>query len=310
MIISRLIPPDSPRYQLARDFVSRFDKLFALSWNSFYIIWTLLLAGMGAAAAREDRYLYWVTTCDWRSLLFFLGVTLIVVGFYALKKADGKKTLAWIAALAGIVCLAVVNLILLAPMALTLVVMGPGLNFEPFDTSRPALKKFGLYALLFYLLFLMGWLYKDGALLAALLTGLPYVLGGLAVLLVFWIAMEPGVDGYLQFSEGAQRMQNLLLALVLSLAATALGYLNDDPVISTAACVYLPFLAVALVFPPHVRHIQRARIYPIFTLTMLVAVRYAWYLLSLAILWWTVRSYTYLRQGEPQPSFRVDYDQN
>lgn len=68
------------------------------------------------------------------------------------------------------------------------------------------------------------------------------------------------------------------------LAGTLIGIRFDDPVISTVAAVIAPFYLIAIVFPEHKRHIERARIYPVFIAAMFVSVRLPWFLIPLAIL--------------------------
>ncbi len=308
-----MIPPDSSRYDSARTWAGRFDQLFTINWSAFFAIWSLLLAGMGSAAAIDDRYLYWLTNFGWGGFLFFIGTTFIITGLFGLKQysTDSNNRIFWALSATGIICLLLADVILLAPMALIMVILGPAMGYKAFDFEDRSIKLAGLYLLLFYLLFLTGWLFQGGTLMASFTTALPYVLAAEAVLLVFWIGIEPdGSSGFMKLGAKNHRAPLLAGAIILDAAATVIGYLLDDPVISTAACVYLPFLVVALVFPAHIRHIQRARVYPIFILAMLVAVRYAWYLLALALNFWILRSYTYLRFGDPKPTFRVDYDQN
>ena len=56
----------------------------------------------------------------------------------------------------------------------------------------------------------------------------------------------------------------LAITIAFTFIAALVGYLNDDPMISTIAAVYLPFPLVAIVFPPAIRHLQRCRMYVIF----------------------------------------------
>ncbi len=68
------------------------------------------------------------------------------------------------------------------------------------------------------------------------------------------------------------------------IASVLLGLAFDDPIISTTAAVIAPFYLIAIVFPQHKRHIERARIYPIFIAAMFVSVRLPWLLIPVAIL--------------------------
>ena len=89
--------------------------------------------------------------------------------------------------------------------------------------------------------------------------------------------------------------------------ASILGYINDDPMVSTAAAVFLPFPLVALFFPIAIRHLQRCRIYVVFIPTMFLSMRYPWLLGLLCPLFILSRHYYYFTTGKPNPTFKVDH---
>ncbi|MFH1851570.1 MAG: hypothetical protein ABIA75_04430 [Candidatus Neomarinimicrobiota bacterium] len=311
MIISRFIPLESARYKKAQSWSRGLDRFFLFRWEIFFVLWTMLLAGFSAALMQEVRHLYWETALSGRTVLMFFGFTLLLAGFFGfcgLKAApietDRRKTgrIVWILALVGLLLLLFSEPLVLLPLALVLVLLGPATGYRPFNLEDRSPLRAGSYLLAAYFLFFSGWIYKGGDFISGLIAGLPYVLGFLAVLLIYWIPLTIGN------SPKNLRMSLLLAGLALDLAAAAVGLLNNDPVISTAAAIYAPFLLIAIVFPPHIRHLQRARIYPIFILALLVAVRHPWFLLPLILNFWLLRSYSYLRYGHPQPTFGVDFD--
>ncbi len=319
MIISRLIPPDTNRYQKARTWSAKLDGIFQVRWELFFGLWSMLLSGFSIAAMQNDRYLYWQSELGFQSTLMFCGFTLLLAGLFGFSNLQQNniekpaipwlKKFFWIISIAGLICLVFSNPLILIPVTLIVIVLGPLSQYRPLELNRPSIRQGTIFIGLAFLLFLTGWFYKDGQLLSGLRLGFPYVLGFMAVVMVYWIAIELNAEGSpVKLTSNRQRILMLVIAIILDLSATILGYLNDDPIISTAACVFLPFLLVALAFPPHFRHILRCRIYPIFILSMLVVVRYPWFLLPLGLNFWVLRGYTYLRFGFPQPTFRVDYD--
>ena len=318
MIIARLIKPDTERYLKARKLVSQLDWLKLLRWDLFFMIWTFLLAGLGAAGMQNDRFLYWNKSLSLDATLLFIGVTFLLMGLFGLSNRRNieasdlpgwARNLFWLLAILGIISLLISHLLVLLPVALLILVLGPLSGFSPFNLKQRSMKNFLILASAAALLFLTGWLFKDGIISVGLWRGIPYLLGFWAVLLVYWIPLEVTEQNLpLKLSDNRLRLLFLIIALLLTAGVTVLGFLNDDPVLSTAACVYLPFLVVALLFPPHFRHILRCRIYPIFILCMLVAVQQPWFLLPLGLNFWLLRSYHYLQSGFPRPTFRVDYD--
>ena len=92
----------------------------------------------------------------------------------------------------------------------------------------------------------------------------------------------------------------------LTILSSIIGYINDDPIISTIGAVYAPFPLVALIFPSAIRHIQRCRMHVIFVPAMFLSVRFPWFLIMVTLLFWILRYYNYFRFGEVKPSFKVD----
>ena len=97
------------------------------------------------------------------------------------------------------------------------------------------------------------------------------------------------------------------MSVGLMVLAMLLGIVLEDPVASTSAAVSIPFPLIALIWPDHVRHLQRARFYPIFTFAMFLCARAAWFLIPLGILFFLLRTINYFRYGIVHPSFGVDF---
>lgn len=98
-----------------------------------------------------------------------------------------------------------------------------------------------------------------------------------------------------------------LISIILLMIAGVIGFIFDDPVLSTASLVSLPFLIV-LLFGKHIRHLERAKFYPIFIFAMFVVSREAWFLIPLLFLSFILRSYNYLRYQKVYPTFGVTTD--
>ena len=99
------------------------------------------------------------------------------------------------------------------------------------------------------------------------------------------------------------------ISIVLLLISGISGYFLNDPVVTTASIVSLPFLIV-LLFGKHIRHLERAKFYPIFIFSMFVVSREAWFLIPLLLLFFILRSYNYLRYQKVYPTFGVTDDQS
>ncbi len=99
----------------------------------------------------------------------------------------------------------------------------------------------------------------------------------------------------------------LIISFSLMLLSVILGIYFDDPIISTAGMVSSPYAIIALLWPNHVRHMQRARFYPLFTFAMFLCVRAPWFILPTFLLFFSLRVINYFRYGIAYPSFAVDF---
>lgn len=157
-----------------------------------------------------------------------------------------------------------------------------------------------------FILYLLGTLDK-GISLWVIYGSLPYLFIYLAMWIVFSIPLNTVEQGRLS-APRSKPVTHLLIVLVLTLIAAVAGYIGDDPVSSTAAAVYLPFPFVTLVFPNRVRHYQRARIYGVFIPVVFIGMRFPWFFIPLAVLFWGLRYYHYFRFGVVYPTFKVDLE--
>ena len=96
-------------------------------------------------------------------------------------------------------------------------------------------------------------------------------------------------------------------SVILMLVALLFGIYLDDPILSSAAAVSLPFPLIVLIWPNHVRHLQRARVFPIFTFAMALCIRVPWFFFPLGLMFFVIRTINYFRFGIVYPSFAVDF---
>ena len=132
--------------------------------------------------------------------------------------------------------------------------------------------------------------------------GLPYIIFFLIGYMVWSISIETQ-DKYVPPKN--EIAPTLGVIIVLTILSSFLGYMNDDPMISTIAAVYTPFPIVALIFPSAIRHIQRCQMHVVFIPAMFLSVRFPWFLIVVVLLFWLLRYFHYFRNGEVKPSFKV-----
>ena len=150
--------------------------------------------------------------------------------------------------------------------------------------------------------------YKGLFLFYIALSVIPYVFSLLSCLMVFQFILKLEEDkGTWNNFNWENKFGYLSISVGFMILAMLLGIFLEDPVVSTAAAVSIPFPLIALIWPNHVRHLQRARFYPLFTFAMFLSVRAAWFLVPLVVLFFTLRMVNYFRYGIVHPSFGVDF---
>ena len=139
---------------------------------------------------------------------------------------------------------------------------------------------------------------------------LPYCFAFLSGLLVFQFPLELDEDnGVWNHFNWENKIRILTLSIILMFIASLMGIYLDDPILSSSAAISIPFPLIALVWPNHVRHLQRARIFPIFTFAMALCIRAPWFLIPLGLLFFVIRTINYFRHGIVYPSFAVDFSE-
>ena len=138
----------------------------------------------------------------------------------------------------------------------------------------------------------------------------PYLLAYFSIYLIYAIKLagvpdEP--DKLIKIESNSQKRKYAIISTALMTTALILGYISDDPLISTAGMVTLPFL-ILVIFGKHKRHIQRASFYPIFIFCAFLCAREGWFLIPSLALFYFIRYYNFFRNGIVYPTFGVDFD--
>ena len=283
MLVGKIIPIDSESYKRWRNYFSPIgEKIDSQGWIQLFSIWTLTVAGIVLSMDMEDRYVYWA----W----------------------DG-----WIIGLVKLIVVSVIFIAILNPKKIWTV-----------GTKRLDVREILVHSAVGIILLLFGWIdlgmtegISEGKLVSLVLESylvhsalsiVPYVLSFLSCLLVFQFILELEEDkGTWNNFNWENNVRYLSMSVGLMVLAMLLGIVLEDPVASTSAAVSIPFTLIAHIWPDHVRHLQRARFYPIFTFAMFLCVRAAWFLIPLGILFFLLRTINYFRYGIVHPSFGVDF---
>ena len=285
MLLERIIPTTSSLYKEWQAYFSFLgQKIDAQGWIQLFTIWTLTVAGIVVSMDFTDRYVYWEWDGWQIGLLKLIFVSIIF--FYFLRPKQ-----IW---LVGVSRLNIKQILIHGLIAFLLLLIG---YLDTSIQSKISSMNWSNVAASFaFLLYLLN-----------IFSLLPYVLVFLSCLLVFQFTIELNESkGTWVDSQWENKFEYLSVSVILMVLAVCTGIYYKDPVISTAGAVATPFAAIALIWPSHVRHLQRARFYPLFIFAMFISVRAPWFLIPLAVLFFVLRTVNYFRYGIVHPSFGVD----
>ena len=276
MLIEKIIPVGSDLYSVWSGYFSELGKkIDSQGWVQLFSIWTLTAGGIVLSMDFSDRYIYW----EWSGWIEgFIKLLIVSILFIFILKPNGMWT-------AGTKRLNIKEFLIHSVIGSILVVFG-----------------------LFDLEMIIGPYESKIEFFYVLLSLIPYVFSFLSCLIVFQFILELEEDkGTWNNFNWEHKFKYLSISVGFMALAMLLGTFLEDPVASTAAAVSIPFPLIALIWPNHVRHLQRARFYPLFTFAMFLSVWAAWFLVPLAVLFFTLRMVNYFRYGIVHPSFGVDF---
>ena len=276
MLIEKIIPVGSDLYSVWSGYFSELGKkIDSQGWVQLFSIWTLTVGGIVLSMDLSDRYIYW----EWSGWIEgFIKLLIVSIVFIFILKPNEMWT-------AGTKRLNIKEFLIHSGIGSILIVFG-----------------------LFDLGMIVGPYESKIEFLHVLLSLISYVFSFLSCLIVFQFILELEQDkGTWNNFNWEHKFEYLSISVGFMALAMFLGIFLEDPVASTAAAVSIPFPLIALIWPNHVRHLQRARFYPLFTFAMFLSVRAAWFLVPLAVLFFTLRMVNYFRYGIVHPSFGVDF---
>ena len=276
MLIEKIIPVGSDLYSVWSEYFSELGKkIDSQGWVQLFSIWTLTVGGIVLSMDLSDRYIYW----EWSGWIEgFIKLLIVSIVFIFILKPNEMWT-------AGTKRLNIKEFLTHSVIGSILIVFGffdLEMIIEPHESKIEFLHVF--------------------------LSLISYVFSFLSCLIVFQFILELEEDkGTWNNFNWEHKFEYLSISVGFMALAMLLGIFLEDPVASTAAAVSIPFPLIALIWPNHVRHLQRARFYPLFTFAMFLSVRAAWFLVPLAFLFFTLRMVNYFRYGIVHPSFGVDF---
>ena len=301
------------------------DSLFLTEPGRWIVSWTVLAAGYGVGKSVAEPELFWRWKPAWEPFLLVVGVTLLMAAAALLRQVaragqddppGPANRLAHLEREVGQLdkaawMLAVAGLLVLLPSG----PWGVLIAFVLFLTSGGAeglagqrSNRWRLPHLVEYLgtgilLLLLGWV-AAGSPLAGAWNGLrPYFMAYLAIGFMLLMApFETGGGDPAIVPKSPPGWGVMILSTALILAAIYAGYMADDPVITTAGSLILPFYVINLAYQRQ-SDIARTIRYSIIMLIIFVGARYPLIYPATVLNFYLCRFYFGRRYGMVYPLF-------
>ena len=267
MLIARAISKESSIYVYIKAATSSlYQSLLLFKPYHLIAIWSIMVSGIVFRLGEIDRHVYW----NWESMLLgFIKIILVTILFhkYILKK-----------------------------------------EFWKFSLENFSLNNSGSFLVTCLTLFTIGYLDTSPTVSTYYLFGvIPYLLSFLGIALLFkFNLVYSEIEKKWLINDWINRKSIYLQSSSCLIVATILGYILDDPIISTICMILLFFPLVGFIWPAHERHVQRSQFYTIFTFSMFLCVRAPWFFIPVFILFFVSRALNYFHLGIVHPSFGVD----
>ena len=306
--------------------VKPLDHLFILQPVSFFAIWVFVALGSGAGQFFAGQGVWWLDAVAWLAVLK-VGLLTIVLGIahyfekygfvpgtvalwkesqLAYKNPRRTATLLW--SIAGLCLLGIFIMDFLAGAIAILLFLLNGylLGTATFRKINNFWVRLLVASISGYGLFLFGWQISTGLQTKALLYGLPYLLGWLAVYLLTTLYSDSELLQRDETEDGPSNPNRILIGLIVAIYGLAFagGVIARDPVISVAAMLASP-LFIILIFRPSMIWVVRTARYVFLFITLVICVEYPWLFAFLLVHYYVWKFYYFNRWGVNFPTFQV-----
>jgi len=320
MIITRWIKIESPLYKTINGLIKSFDKCFLIKPIMFLFTWTFICAGISAYYGTNIPEFYWSTNFNPNFFLIFFGITLISSSATLVGLKESFQRIIIILLISGIIIL-ISGLLLesnvsmiknqIFPVTAWILAFystwrGLLINQDKLLQEKLSLRIFfsGFSSLS---LFMAGWHIGGGSLLHGIFSSLPYIIAFIAVFLYYPLSIHAEKLDSRDLLSDLNRIP--IISFILLITSTVIAYFINDPVLSTAGAIIIPFYLVSLIFP-RAEHIIRSFKYPLFILIIFIGVRLPWLLFAIFLNFTLIRLYNYFRFGIIEPTLKVSNDRN
>ena len=319
-------------HSIHKKIVPHFDYLFIYNPTSFFTIWVMICVGMYIGHLTFYNYPQWIISFDLKILFLFLSLTLIIGSVFIKNKISSSETttnnkqklfvannkalmLSKISLIIGFIVLFLTNIYNLMLGGLIYIVFTVMFNKNNTIFKRQSLLNLFIVFLIGTLLSLSGYVavISQGSYFYSLTGSFSYLilikffLYGIGYTAIFIIIDIKNSS----FEKSLSNVYGMRLMIALStlmiLFNIFIGFYLQEPLITIACVVSIPFFLYALIRKLD-KDIKRAIYYPIFIFNFFISTIYPYLFILLIITFYLSKYYNWHRYNFHFPTFLVEND--
>ena len=315
-------------HPIHKKIVKYFDALFILRPSLFFPVWIMIASGMISSSMQIERHRIWINEFNINTLLLFIGITIISGATFVINQMQDiesdeingklvlfKEKITKEGAVKVYKILFFMGLIILIPTGIVNIFLGILLflfwgvlyNLQPFEYKQSPITGAIINLVAGLILFLIGWNVNASINMNAFYLSIPYLLCFAAVSILTAVPDMPGDKEInkntfpIQFGE----RKTIFIATIVVVIAFYLGLQNDDPIISTASLVSLPFYIFNF-FSLKLNNVLRTIRFSIFNLAFFLMSVFPYLFIAFGINFFLIKYYYWHRYDIHYISFLIE----
>lgn len=315
-------------HPIHKKIVKYFDIIFLLRPSLFFPVWIMISSGMITSSMQVDRYKIWINEFNLNTLIIFIaftivsGVTFIINQLYDIESDDINNKLFLIKekiskeyAINLCKVLLIIAFILLLTTGISNIILASILflfwgifyNLKPFEYKQSPKMSIVINFSAGLILFTIGWNITGHININILYFSLPYLFCFSAVSMLTAI---PDMLGDKKINKRTFPIKygertTILIATILVLLSFILGLNNNDPTISTASLISLPFY-IFNIFSLKLNNVLRTIRFSIFNLGFFLMAVYPYLFIINFINFYFIKYYYWHRFDLHYPTFLIE----
>ena len=321
-------------HSIHKKIVPLLDFVFLIRPTFHFFIWAVIISGMISMNLTINQDFYWDLNFSISTILIFLSLTILIGSAFIIIQSDvrGKINKSLLEEvffsfeirsiisnrllIISIILLIFVNWILIVPSLCIFYLLGISYKSKPLNWHFNPFISIFVLSLISILLYIVGCLivFKSDQISMCKIISFKFLFSFISYIftfisIIFIIILDDYKNEYSLIKKQNSNSLNITLfsvsPLILLFISLTLSFLLNDPLLSTAIIVFLPFFIFVAIRGLN-KDIKRAIKYPVFIFNFFILSYYPWFSIPLLFVFYLSKYYYWHRFGWHYPTFLVD----